>query len=100
MLVQHDLHPISVSVRCEQCSGGQLLPAIQNTSQMHSTAFQVNPPAYEHKCNKCGHTLFFTEAFPILRWVRKGETLNIHQSQFEREPVKLDPHRTAGTMPC
>ena len=28
------------------------------------------------------------------------ETLNIHQSQFEREPVKLDPHRTAGTLPC
>ena len=55
--------PVGVKHVCDSCVKVEMLPTGRNE-------WSVSPPLFEHKCNECNFTEFFSEKYPIIRYIQ------------------------------
>ena len=79
MLTQMPLTPIAVNYTCDVCGIGAMEQHHVEGVSYHLTARETNPPQFPHVCNNCGHEQSFSVAFPLLRYAKAGEELDLTQ---------------------
>ncbi|MED1556790.1 hypothetical protein [Bacillus paramycoides] len=57
---EFEVHPVLARYICDSCKEGEMLP----TGEWR----MINPPTFEHECNKCGKKISFLEQYPLIRW--------------------------------
>ncbi|EGT0683314.1 hypothetical protein IZT14_001706 [Clostridium perfringens] len=54
--------PVLVKYMCDFCNEGEMIPNSKNY-------WSLDPPKFEHKCNKCGKKIILDEKYPIMRYI-------------------------------